>query len=154
MSLEPVVCNRRNHSNEKPSHCNWNECAYLLSHVWLFATPWTVALQAPLSLEILQARILAWVAMTSSRGSSNQGIKPRSPVLQTDSLPAEPPGKPKNTGVGSLSLLQWIFPTQESNRGVLHCRWIFFFFTSWATQEAPARHCWTEQWRPSTANNK
>ena len=33
--------------------------------------------------------------------------------MQTDSLPAEPPGKPKNTGVGSLSLLQWIFPTQE-----------------------------------------
>ena len=35
--------------------------------------------------------------------------------LQVDSLPAEPPGKPKNTGVGSLSLLQWIFPTQKSN---------------------------------------
>ena len=43
----------------------------------------------------------------------NPGIKPRSPALQADSLPAEPPGKPKNTGVGSLSLLQQIFPTQE-----------------------------------------
>ena len=42
------------------------------------------------------------------------------------SLPAEPQGKPKNTGVGSLSLLQWIFPTQESNRGLLHCRWILY----------------------------
>ena len=31
-------------------------------------------------------------------------------------------GKPKNTGVGSLSLLQQIFLTQESNRGLLHCR--------------------------------
>ena len=37
-------------------------------------------------------------------------------------------GKPKNTGVGSLSLLQWIFPTQESNWGLLHGRWILFFF--------------------------
>ena len=37
-----------------------------------------------------------------------------------DSLPAEPQGKPKNTRVGSLFLLQWIFPTQESNRGLLH----------------------------------
>ena len=46
----------------------------------------------------------------------NQGIKPRSPVLWADSLPAEPPGKPKNTGVGSLPLLQQIFLTQESNR--------------------------------------
>ena len=43
------------------------------------------------------------------------GIKPRSPALQVDSLPAELPGKPKNTGVGSLFLLQQIFPTQELN---------------------------------------
>ena len=35
----------------------------------------------------------------------NTGIEPRSPALQADSLPAEPPGKPKNTGVGSPSLL-------------------------------------------------
>ena len=51
---------------------------------------------------------------------------------QEDSLPAEPQGKLKNTGVGSLSLLQWIFPTQESN-------WVPCitgrFFTSWATRE-------------------
>ena len=38
----------------------------------------------------------------------------------------------------SLSHLQGIFPTQESNWGILHCRWIFFFFfNSWATREAP-----------------
>ena len=54
----------------------------------------------------------------------NPGIEPRSPTLQADSLPAEPPGKPKNTGVGCLSLLQQVFPTQESNRGLLHGRWI------------------------------
>ena len=48
---------------------------------------------------------------------TNSGIKPRSPTLQADSLSSEPPGKPKNTGVDSLSLLQRIFPTQESNRG-------------------------------------
>ena len=56
----------------------------------------------------------------------NPGIKPRSPTLQADSLPAEPPEKPKNTGVGSLSLLQQIFPTQELNWGLLHCRWILY----------------------------
>ena len=43
-----------------------------------------------------------------------------------NSLPAEPQGKPKNTGVGSLSLLQWIFPTQESNWGLQHCRQILY----------------------------
>ena len=46
--------------------------------------------------------------------------------MQANSLPAEPQGKPKNTGVGSLSLLQQIFPTQESNRGLLHCRRILY----------------------------
>ena len=54
----------------------------------------------------------------------NPGVEPRSPALKMDSLPAEPQGKPKNTGVGSLSLLQGIFPTQKSNWGLLHCRWI------------------------------
>ena len=45
-------------------------CAQLVSRVRLFATPRTVAHQAPLSMGILQARILEWVAMPSSRGSS------------------------------------------------------------------------------------
>ena len=49
----------------------------------------------------------------------NPGIEPRSPALQANSLPAESPGKPKNTGVGSLSLLQQIFLTQELNQGLL-----------------------------------
>ena len=46
--------------------------------------------------------------------------------MHVDSLPAKPQGKPKNTGVGSLSLLWWVFQTQESNQGLLHCRWIFY----------------------------
>ena len=54
------------------------------------------------------------------------GIQPRSPALQVGSFPAEPQGKPKNTGVGSLSLLQWIFSTQGSNPGLLHCSQILY----------------------------
>ena len=46
--------------------------------------------------------------------------------MQADSLPAEPHGKPENIGVGSLSLLQGVFPTQESNQGLQHCRWILY----------------------------
>ena len=49
-----------------------------------------------------------------------------SPALQVDSLPAEPQGKPKTTGVGSPSLLQWIFLTQELNQGLLRCRRILY----------------------------
>ena len=56
----------------------------------------------------------------------NPGIEPRSPALQADSLPSEPQGKPQNTGVGSLSLLQWIFLTQESSQGPLQCRQILY----------------------------
>ena len=62
----------------------------------------------------------------------NPGIEPRSAALPSDSIPAEPPGKPKNTEESSLSLLQGIFPPQESNWG------LFFaggFFTSCAIIE-------------------
>ena len=75
---------------------------------------------------ILQARILEWVTFPFSRDFPNPGIEPRSPTLRADSLPAESQRKPKNTGVGSLSLLQWIFLTQELNRGLLNCRQILY----------------------------
>ena len=76
---------------------------------------------------ILQARILEWVAFPFSRGSSQ-------PRDQTQVLPhcrrilyqLSYKGKPKNTGVGSLSLLQQIFPTQELNWDLLHCSQIFY----------------------------
>ena len=44
---------------------------------------------------ILQARILEWVAFPFSRDLPNPGIEPKSPALQADSLPAEPPGSPR-----------------------------------------------------------
>ena len=43
---------------------------------------------------ISQGRILEWVAISFSRGSSQYRDRTRSPALQTDSLPSEPPGKP------------------------------------------------------------
>ena len=75
---------------------------------------------------IIQARMLAWVAVPFSMNLPNPGIEPRPPALQAYSLTAKPPGKSKNTGVGSLSLLQRIFPTYELNQGVLHCRWLLY----------------------------
>jgi len=48
------------------------------------------------------------------------------PTFQVGASFAEPQGKPNNTGVGSLSLLQWIFPTQEFNQGLLKCRQILY----------------------------
>ena len=97
---------------------------------------------------ILQARILEWIAFPYPGDLPNPGIEPRSPAMQADSLPAGPPGNPysyyekwkllsrvllfqhfglysplnspgQNIEVGSLSLLQGIFPTQGSNPGLL-----------------------------------
>ena len=75
---------------------------------------------------ILQARVLAWVAFPFSAGSSQPRDWTQVSRIAGDSLPAEPQGKPKNTGVGSLSLLQEIFPTQELKQGLQHCRWILY----------------------------
>ena len=55
-------------------------------------TLWTVARQAPLSMVIPQARIREWVAIPPPGDLPNPGIEPRSPTLQVDSLPSEPPG--------------------------------------------------------------
>ena len=74
---------------------------------------------------VLQARTEAG-SLPFLQGIVNPGIKPRSPALLVDCLPVEPQRKPKNTGVHSLSLLQQIFPTQELNRGLLHCRQILY----------------------------
>ena len=60
------------------------------------------------------------------RGSSQPRDGTQVSHIAGNSLPAEPPWKPKNTGVGSLSLLQRIFLTQEWNRGLLHCRQILY----------------------------
>ena len=72
-------------------------CTQSLSHVQLFDTTWTVALPPGSSvLGIFQARILEWVATSSSRVLPDPGIKlifPVSPALQADSLPVEPSEK-------------------------------------------------------------
>ena len=91
------------------------------SHVQLFGTPWSIQ-----SMEFSRPEYWSGQPLPSSGDLPNPGIEPGSPALQGDSLPAEPPGKPKNTGMGSLSLLQQIFPTQESNWDLLHCRWILY----------------------------
>ena len=66
-------------------------CAQSLSCVQLFTIPQTMVRQAPLSMGILQVRILEWVAIPSSRGSSQP--RDRTQVSKVDSLPSEPPGK-------------------------------------------------------------
>ena len=121
----------------------------LLPLLWLFSCPvvsdslWPHGLQhARLLCPLLSPGVCSnscplsqWCCLTISSGDlPNPGIKPRSPALQTDSS-AEPPGKPKNTGMGSLSLLQW--NSQPRNWTGVSCI-AGGFFTSWATREAPS----------------
>ena len=101
----------------------------LLSCVQLFVTPWTVACLAPLSMGILQARILEWVAMPSSRETSQSRDQTQVSHISGRFFANWAMGKPKNTGVGRLSLLQGVFLTQKLNQGLLLCRWIL---TNWA----------------------
>ena len=67
---------------------------YVLSHVRLFVTPWSIAFQASSSMGFSQARILEWVAISFSRGSSRLRDQPVSPTLAEMLFITEPPGKP------------------------------------------------------------
>ena len=92
--------------------------------------PWTIEVHG-----ILQARILVRVAIPFSGGSSQPRDWTQVSCIVGSSFPAEPQGKPKNTGVGSLSLLQWIFPIQEPKQSLLHCRWILYQLSCREAQE-------------------
>ena len=78
------------------------------------------------SMEFSRPELLEGVAFPFSRGSSQPKAWTQVSHIAGRFLPAEPQGKPKNTGVGSLCLLQGIFVTQVSNWGLLHCRQILY----------------------------
>ena len=66
----------------------------LLSHVQLFETSWTVACQAPPSMEFSRQEYWSGLPFPSPGDLADPGIEPWSPALQADSLPSEPSGKP------------------------------------------------------------
>ena len=63
------------------------------SHVWLFATPWTIDHQAPLFMGFSRQEYWSGLPFPSPGYLPNSGIEPGSPTLQADSLPSEPTGK-------------------------------------------------------------
>ena len=65
-----------------------------LSLVWLFATPWTVAYQAPPSMGFFRQEYWSGLPFPSPVDLPNPGIEPGSPALKADALPSKPPGKP------------------------------------------------------------
>ena len=116
---------------------NLKMCVYIYVYLYTYAalsclvmsdsvTSWTVARQAALSRGFARQEYWSGLPCPPPGDLPNPGIKPRSPALQEDSRPSKPLGTPKNTRVGGLSLLQEIFPTQEWNWGLLHCRQILY----------------------------
>ena len=76
------------------------------SCVWLFATLWTVANEAPLSMGFFRQEYWSGLTFPPPGDLPNSGIEPKPPTLQADSLPAKSQRKPENTGVGCHFLLQ------------------------------------------------
>ena len=69
----------------------------LLSHVRLFASPWTVAHQAPPSMEFSRQEYWSGLPFPSPGDLPDPGLEARSPALRADALPSEPPGnQPEN----------------------------------------------------------
>ena len=68
----------------------WSEVKSL-SHVWLFATAWTIAYKAPLSMEFSKQEYWSKLPFPSPGDFPGPGIEPGSPALQADALPSEPP---------------------------------------------------------------
>ena len=127
-------------SNPSLLHCrqifyHLGYCAICL--VWLFVTPWTVAHQAPLSMRILQARILEWAAMPSfNRSSQTRDWTQVSCSVGILYLLSHQ---------GNLGILEWV--AYPFSRGSFWLRnWTGVsciageFFTSWATREAYMSH--------------
>ena len=89
---------------------------------------------------ILQARILEWVVISFSGGSFQPRDRTQVSHLAGRFFTSLAIRNPKNTGVGSLSLLQRIFPTQESKQGLLHCKWIASSLPTELSEKPNQRH--------------
>ena len=74
-------------------------CVLLYSHIQLFETPWTVAHQAPLSMEFFRPEFWSRYPFPSLGDLFNPGSEPGSPELQADPSPSELPREPKSTCV-------------------------------------------------------
>ena len=80
-----------------------------LSCVRLFATPWTLAYQAPLSMGFSRQECWSGLPFPSPGDFPDPGIKPGSPALQADALLSEPPGKPSRVEIVVLKNIRCFF---------------------------------------------
>ena len=92
-----------------------------LSRVRPFATPWTVALQAPLSVEFFRQECRSGLPFPSP-GGLNLGIEPRSPALRADALPSESPRKSPAT-LSNSNTKHFFLLEKDNSRALVAAQW-------------------------------
>ena len=125
-------------------------CVSCCSPVWLFATPWTVAYQAPLSMEFSRQEYWSALPFPSPGDLPNPGIEPRSPVLQADSLPCKPasPIKYGERNQNNRTKMPLYFQTQPLLPDSETC-----LYTGW--QHTHTRvHPWLGRWEEKGEQNE
>ena len=120
-------------------------CTHMLSHVWLFATPQTVALQAPLSIGFSRQELVGLPF-------PSPGDLPNSAIQLSSSASTALAGRflitGKHAGVNNHPLLQGIFLTQGENPGLLYCRQILYHLSHqgsplrWEIRDLDKRRQW------------
>ena len=119
----------------KTSYCN--TIVKSLSCVWLFATSWTVAHQASLSVGFPRQEYWSGLPFPSSGDLPDPGIEPRSPKLQADALLSEPPERHNtqqkmiNQDIGVLMLHSKREAPSFVNQGFPHLWWMIAFWSDW-----------------------
>ena len=98
-----------------------------LSYVQLFATPWTVVCQAPLSLGFSSQEYWSGLLCPPPGDLPDPEIEPGSPAFQADSIPLEPPGKPKLPEAYDLSSWNLIVPLVQSQISSLFLLILYLF---------------------------
>ena len=115
----------------------YHACAALLSHVWLFATPW-------LSMEFSRPEYWSGLPFPSSRDLPDPGIEPLSPALQSDSLPSVLPGKPLDS-YNKILQTEWIkwqtFITHSSGGWGFKIKVLAYLVTYESLLSGPSSHC-------------
>ena len=100
-------------------------CCLVISHVWLFATPWTVAHQAPPSMGFPWQEYWSWWPFPPSWDLPAPKIEPVSPALAGGFFTTDPPGKPRNTWCGTrdqIANTHWIIEkAREFQKNIYFC---------------------------------